>query len=278
VQLFSRNQRGVETTSAGEILLEQAREIKAHSDDLVREMDLLRGMQKGELSVGAGIYPGPMFVDKAIGRLICDHPTTQISISHDHGLDLIPRLLRRELDLAVLFLPPAAANPQLNVTKLKPHPIYYVARAAHPLLASHRRLHLSEVLKYPLMGPPRAPTSLVKRLMAAIPKRSIDIKPELSIFCDSLSLMKPIIAESNTIGLLPFNVVRLELEAGTMAVLPVDDSALQPNFAIARLQHRSLSPLGEKLMKLIIEADNELVQIERQFIHLIGKSTTKRRR
>jgi DNA-binding transcriptional LysR family regulator len=177
VQLFSRNQRGVEVTSAGDILLQQAREIKAHVDDLVREMDLLRGMQKGELSIGAGIYPGPMFLDKAVGRLVRDHPAIQISLSYDHGLDLVPRLLSRELDLAVMYSSPRTGNPQFRVTKLKPHTIYYVSRPDHPLIKLRRKVHLPEVLGYPLMGPPRAPSSLVKRLMAAIPKSSRGAKP-----------------------------------------------------------------------------------------------------
>jgi hypothetical protein len=80
------------------------------------------------------------------------------------------------------------------------------------------------------------------------------------------------------VGVLPLSVVLPELEAGTLVVVPVDEVPLLPSFVIASLQHRSLSPLGEKLVKLIIEADNELLQIERQAIKRIGKPATRRRR
>jgi DNA-binding transcriptional LysR family regulator len=104
VALFTRNQGGVEPTAAGVILLEQAAEVLSRSNDLVREMDLLRGLQKGELNIGAGIYPGPMFVDRAVGRLIRDHPAARVSLNYDHAINLFPRLLKREFDLTVIYV------------------------------------------------------------------------------------------------------------------------------------------------------------------------------
>src|SRR5271165_4301461 len=54
VQIFERNTRPVEVTDAGEIFLEYAREVMSHSADLGREMELLSGLDKGELQVGVG--------------------------------------------------------------------------------------------------------------------------------------------------------------------------------------------------------------------------------
>lgn len=266
VKLFSRDRRIIEPTSAGELLLERARDIKASADDLVREMDLLRGLQKGTLSVGAGIYPGSMFVDKALGRLICDHPAARISIAYDHALDLVPRLLKRELDLAVLFFAPETMNSQLHITKLKPHLLFHVVRAGHPFAKLRRPIHLSEVMQYPFMGPPRVPLSYLKKLMRAVTKRSQKTPPGFSITCDSIAMMKHVILESSTVGLLPLNLVLPEVENGSLVTLAVSDSVAPGAFAIARLHHRSLSPLGEKLVRLIIESDNELVQMEHRFL------------
>jgi DNA-binding transcriptional LysR family regulator len=262
VQLFSRDQRRVEPTSAGEIFLEQAREIVSRADDLVREMNLLKGMQKGDLNIGAGIYPGPMFVDKAIGKLIHNHPATRMCIYHAHALDLIPRVLKRELDLAILYVPARGVDPQLHVTKLNFHPIHFVARDGHPLAKLRRPVSITEALQYPLVGPTRIPATGLKRFASA--KRTAILKSGPSIACESLAMMKPILAESNAIALLPLNVALPEIENGTFALLAIEEFPVEVNFSIVRMQHRSLSPLGEKLVQLIIEGDNELTHLEQQ--------------
>ena len=46
-QLFERGTGGVVPTDAGEIFLEHAREVVARAADLNREMELLRGLEKG---------------------------------------------------------------------------------------------------------------------------------------------------------------------------------------------------------------------------------------
>ncbi len=56
-QLFERTAGGAVPTDAGTIFLEHAREVVSRSQDLGREMDILRGLEKGELCIGACTYP-----------------------------------------------------------------------------------------------------------------------------------------------------------------------------------------------------------------------------
>jgi DNA-binding transcriptional LysR family regulator len=58
-KLFERAPDGVVSTDAGKIFLEQAGEVIARSADLQREMDLLKGIEKGELNIGAGTSTSP---------------------------------------------------------------------------------------------------------------------------------------------------------------------------------------------------------------------------
>src|SRR5450755_949134 len=78
VQIFERNSRPLEVTDAGDIFLEYAREVMSHSVDLSREMDLLRGLDKGELQVGVGTYVGVRYVDRAIARIVREHPAVRL--------------------------------------------------------------------------------------------------------------------------------------------------------------------------------------------------------
>jgi len=86
-------------------------------------------------------------------------------------------------------------------------------------------------------------------------------------------MMKTIILESDTVGLLPLNVALPEIELGTLAVLPFVEPWMAPSFGIVRLAHRSLSPLAERFSELVIEADSELFEMEREMApKLVNKS------
>jgi DNA-binding transcriptional LysR family regulator len=268
VELFTRNQRGVEPTSSGVVLLEQAAGVLARAQDLVREMELLRGLQKGELSIGAGIYPGPMFVDKAVGKLIRLHPAARVSLAYDHAGDLAPRLIKREFDLTVMYVQAREADPQLHVTRLKPHQIYFAVRTGHPLLGRRSTLTLADVSRFPVSTTSGVPATLIRRFRAAITKQSNSkahrLKAVPSVGCESLTMINKIVTESDTVGLLPLNTMLHEVERGTMVALPLVEPWMLVSFSIARLQHRSLPPFGEKFVQLTIEADADLAEFEQK--------------
>src|ERR1017187_1547119 len=94
-RLFEREVGGVTPTDAGKVFLEHAREVVARSADLEREMDLLRGLEKGELRIGAGTYPSAMIVDRAVAKI------------------LLPLLMKRELDIAVIVVDGIAEEPSV---------------------------------------------------------------------------------------------------------------------------------------------------------------------
>jgi DNA-binding transcriptional LysR family regulator len=74
--------------------------------------------------------------------------------------------------------------------------------------------------------------------------------------------MKNIALESDAVALLPLNLLLADLEAKTMAVLPLVVPLLKPAFGIVRLARRSLSPLGEYFVRTVVEVDSEVVELE----------------
>ena len=281
VQLFSRNRSGVEPTAAGTILLDQAAEVISRANDLVREMELFRGLQKGELDITTGIYPGPMFADRAVGRLIRAHPAARVNIAYNTSREIFPNLSKRKFDLGVVYLNPRGMDRQFHMIKLKSHFTYFVVRNGHPL-TSIRKITLSDILSYPLSTTSGIPPMLVKRFRVAQPKQSdCDshvLKSIPSVGCESLSMMKTIVLESDAVGLLPLNVVLPEVELGKLFVLPFVEPWMKVNFGIVRLAHRSLSPLAERFSELVIETDAELYEMERVAAPKLfntSKATTK---
>jgi DNA-binding transcriptional LysR family regulator len=264
VSLFIRNPHGVEPTGAGSILLGHADGVVERATDLVREMNLLRGLQKSELHIGAGVYPGEMFLGRAVGQLVRDHPAARLSISYDNAFQLLPRLLKREFDFSVMYVSGTDVDRQLDVTPLNPHRMFFAVRKEHPLLLHRQSVSLAQVQEYPIATTSRVPPSLIRRFRSATRQPGVNAASQSipSVGCDSLAMIHTIVAESNAVGILPLNVLLQEIKDGTLVALPILEPWTDVPFSIARLKSRNLSPLGEKLMSLVIEADAELREWE----------------
>ncbi len=266
VQIFERGAGRVEVTDAGEIFLKCAQEVMAHSSDLGREMELLRGLAKGELQVGAGTYVGVKYVDRAIARIVREHPEVRLRVANDNWANLLPLLRRRDLDLAVIDVRAAAADQELHVTRLTRRQGYLAVRPGHPLLSQTGKLSMADVLHYPFVSTSRFPSAVLRQLVSGSATDENSSRPGLktlpSIACESLTMMKNIAQESDAVALLPLNMLLADLEAKAIAVLPVVLPMLQSEFGIVRLARRSLSPLGELFVRTLLEVDAEVAAVE----------------
>jgi DNA-binding transcriptional LysR family regulator len=277
-QLFERGTRGVVPTDAGKIFLEHAREVVARAADLNREMDLLRGLEKGELSIGAGTYPSAMMVERAVVRLLQSHPTIRLQVHTDNREKLLPLLHKRELDLAVIGVIGMEVDSDLHITALNQHQGYFVVRNGHPLLASKEPPTLQSILQFPSMMTSRVSAPVLMQFLAGESADDTHHTPTKSfpaIACESVAMMKMITAETDTVGVLPLNAVMAEVRAGQLVVLSLVPPFMKVDFGIVRLAHRSLSLIGETFVRILTEVDAELLDFE---LGNAPKALTARRR
>jgi DNA-binding transcriptional LysR family regulator len=82
-----------------------------------------------------------------------------------------------------------------------------------------------------------------------------------SVGCESLYMMKNVARNSDAVTLLPLNVIADEVERGELAAIP-GLPWMRVAFGIVRLAHRSLSPLGETFVRMVQEADAQLLAWE----------------
>ncbi len=269
-KLFERAAGGVFPTDAGKIFLEQAREVVARSADLSREMNLLRGLEKGELSIGAGTYPSVMMVDQAVTQLVRTHPAVRLHIKTDNWATLLPLVMKRELDLAVIIVDGLGEDPELHITRMNRHQGYFVARSGHPLAtASKNALTLQGLLKFPIVMASRLPSAMLKRLLIGTFGDNPDtdsMKSFPSIACDSIPMMKTIIADTDAISVLPLSTVLDDVLSRHFVILPLVAPWFHSEFGVVRLAHRSLSPLGETFVRMLQEEDAKVLDTEKKAV------------
>jgi DNA-binding transcriptional LysR family regulator len=265
-KLFERGTGGVVPTDAGNIFLEQAREVVSRSADLSREMDLLRGLEKGELCIGAGTYPSVMIVDEAVTQLVRTHPAVRLHIKVDNRENLLPLLMKRELDVAVIIVDGMAEEPDLHTTRLNRHQAYFVVRSGHPLATSKKAPTLQGMLRFPIIMTSRIHTTALKRfLIGAFGENPVSptVKSFPTIACESVAMMKTIVAGTDAVALLPLKPVMAEVLSRQLSVLPLVAPWFQGDLAVVRIAHRSLSPVGETFVRMLQDEDARLLDLER---------------
>jgi DNA-binding transcriptional LysR family regulator len=267
-KLFARTRDGADPTDIGRVYLAKARNLLAEASELAREMLLIRGLEIGELRIGAGVYPAEMFVARAIARMVQAHPSVKITAISNSIDTLLQMLRRREVDLVIGDLRTAETEPRLRVTPLAWHTAHFTVRAGHPILALPEP-KLRDALRYPLAFTTRVPPDLLSHLLQGQGAKRSGHSLAL-IGCDSPTMMKSIASECDAVTLMPVSLIAKELADGTLVTLPIEAPWLGRTFAIIELEERVLSPSAERFLAIVREADAEAAKMS---LPVLGKSS-----
>lgn len=268
-KLFDRNNRRVEPTEFGRLLIEHARTLDLAAQDLDREFALARGLETGQLRIGAGPYGGAMLAAQAVGRLCAKHPNLRVTVVTGPYEELPDRLRAREIDLMVGECRIVRGKDEFEFTEFPRHPAAVVCRPGHPLL-SEPNSHVTAAFRYPLIGP-QAPAADVDALLEMAPpaaRAAMRKRGYLAVTCDSLPVLKTVLQSSDALCLMNLFMVAAELRAGTLAVLPPNFSyAGTGTFGVVWLRGRTLSPSARVFVDLLLEHDAELHALEQTLLN-----------
>lgn len=142
VALLDRSSRQVRLTPAGEQLLENGRELLAHADTVVGDVQAVERSPSGLLR--CGLSPAARFdvMPELLERWSGAAPGVMLHTSEDTTGALLRDVRQGHLDLAVVFCPPALAG--LASMTLRDEPAVLHVRDDHPL-AKRRKVALGEL-------------------------------------------------------------------------------------------------------------------------------------
>jgi DNA-binding transcriptional LysR family regulator len=267
VTLFDRSRRNVEPTEFGRLVIEHARSLDLAVRDLDRDLALARGLETGELRIGAGPYGGAVLVAKPVGQLCARHPNLRTTVVIGPWEELPGRLRSREIDLMVAEVRNVQGKDEFELTQLAPHPPVLVCRPGHPLLGKDWP-DIRAALHYPMIGP-RVPDEDFESALQLVPegaRAEMRRRGMLSVTCDSMPLLKTVIQNSDAICLLNVFMVADELRNGTLAALPPVDYGRRATFGVAWLRGRTLSQPARAFVELLLEYDAELRETENELL------------
>jgi DNA-binding transcriptional LysR family regulator len=258
VPLFERLPRGVAPTWYGKVLIRRAGAALAEMD--AAHQEIMQGMAGigGRVVVGSVLTPSASLVPHAV-RLVKERaPRIQIAVTVDTSKAMVEQLRAGELDIVVGRIDPAASA-ELNFEPLADEPHSLIVRAGHPWLG-RQDLSLEELAAGPWVFPP--PGRLRDHLMALFIAKGLE-QPADTVETMSLSLVPQLLAASDRVVALPQELVQSHLDAGTLAVLPVDLGLRSDVYGIVTRKRHMLSPSAEAMLAALREAAAMLARAPR---------------
>ena len=259
VRLFDRYPRDVLPTPFGQVLLERGAAMLNAAKGLQREIDLMKGVDTGELHVGSGLIiaavAGPL-----LGEFNNRYPNIRVRTEIGTGRELCDQLFSAKLDLFIGDTSEFDQHPDIATIALKKRLGYYYCRSGHPIL-EHEGLTLNDVLSYPLAMQPLS--QRIYEFWAA--DQSVDMSAQLLqqtqpvISCRDISVLKSVVMHSDAISIAGKRLLQRELNEGTLKLIPLKGRAPLTEFKIAYLKNRTLSPPAEHFIRLIQEFDDMTV-------------------
>lgn len=266
--LFLREGHGVVPTDLGRVMIEHARQITRMTDILQNEVVGNRAVACEELVLGTGPFPVEMIISRAVTRFINDHPRLKLRVEVRSWDELLVRLRNHELHLFVAETSTLEDETDLDIEPLPSHPMYFVARADHPLAA--RRPHgLDQVLPYPIAALARIPPRVLEPVLAALPKTSgahAALRAFPAVLCTDLSMIKRVVAGSDAIMVTSLSCVARELERNEFVVLGTEPW-LQLRYGLVTLKAGSAAgALVPQFRDYVLEAERVLGREEQSLI------------
>ena len=255
--LFDRRQTGVELTEMGRLVLRHAKALDAAAGDLDREIRLAKGLELGELRIGAGAWGGAVLVAPVVGRLVARHPRVQVRVLVAPWRELPARLRAREVDIVVGSLGEFQQLDEFDCLSLSVQDTLIVGRVGHPLGVVDE-VTVADVLAYPLVGPglDSDAAELLAGLASAISDDAARSATQLlTVECDNSEVLKRVLVETDALTFMPRYLVESDLQEGRLAVVGEFDIGLRVRIGAAWLRGRSLGGAGSAFLDLLRATD-----------------------
>src|SRR4030088_1700406 len=142
--LVERTTRRVAITDAGELLVGRARRILAELEAADTELQALRGVQTGHVTVGSLHTMGPVDLSLVLSLFHQRHPEVELTVREQSSEELAEMLRVDELDLAFLSVTERIESHGLGLHQLVSEELVVILPPDHPL-GRRRRVRMADL-------------------------------------------------------------------------------------------------------------------------------------
>jgi DNA-binding transcriptional LysR family regulator len=233
IELLHRTTRLVEPTAAGRIVAARARVILDGAEALVEEVDELRGLHRGRVTVGALLFGGALDIPALLGSFTSAYREIEVGLREGTVQRMVDGLEDGSIDVA--FVLEARPRDEFERVALSSEELAVVMSPSHELAVSGP-IRVAALDGQRLIG--FGPGSSVRELVDAAFERAA-ARPQIALEGNDLALVRSLVAEGIGLAILPRSFA--ELPGPALAVRPLSP-ALRMTVALWWRRGRHLSP------------------------------------
>jgi DNA-binding transcriptional LysR family regulator len=247
IALVERTTRRVTITEAGELLVARARRVLAELDAAHAELQSLRGIRTGHVTVGALHTMGPVDVSLALAAYHERHPAVELTVREQSSEELAEMLRVDELDLAFLSVTDRIASHGLGLQQLVSEELVVILPQGHPL-AKRRRIRMAELAGEQFISF-REGARLRELLVAA--GHSAGFEPRVTFESNESQRIRRLVSRGMGVAVLPrSDAVGPGAE---VAVIPLTEPSLTRDITLAWREGRRHPPAALEFLDLARE-------------------------
>lgn len=249
VTLLIRGKRHLQLTEAGNLLLRRANQILELADKTRQELADLKDGLSGTISIGIVEGRAPFLVSRWISGFREEFPRTQYSLWNGSSDDVLDRLYRGLVDIAVIAAPYDTEH--LEGFQVGREPWVAIIPAGHPLAkVEGKQVSLSSLAGEPLIVPSR------KSRVDAIRKWFREIGEEPNIICEMSNYLDAVALSERGVGISIFPQTTYTPNA-LLVTKVITDSERQVEYVLVHSKQLLPSPLINEFLNFVHDSIEE---------------------
>jgi LysR family transcriptional activator of glutamate synthase operon len=245
--LVERTTRRVALTEAGELLVVRCRRILAELETANAELQSLRGMHTGHVTIGAMHTMGPVDLSLVLALFRSRHPNVRFTVREQSSEEMAEMLRVDELDLAFLSVTERVESHGLGLDQLVSEELVVLLALEHRL-GQRSELRMTELAEEPFISF-REGARLRELLMAA--GREAGFVPQVTLESNEPQRVRRLVARGLGVAILPRSDA--EGPGADVAVATLTQPALHRDITVAWREGRRLSPAASEFLDLARE-------------------------
>jgi DNA-binding transcriptional LysR family regulator len=250
--LVERTTRHVSLTDAGELLVVRARRVLAELESAQTELEELRGMYTGHVTIGAMHTMGPIDVSLVLARFYELHPNVGLTVREYSSEEMAGMLRDDELDLAFLSVTERVEAHGLGLYQLVSEELVVLLPPDHAL-AGHRQVRMAELAGEQFISF-REGARLRELLLTAA--RDARFEPRVTLESNESQRIRQLVSRGLGVAILPRSDA-VGPGAG-VAVATLVDPSLRRDITLAWREGRRHAPAAQAFLELARETFSDV--------------------
>lgn len=268
-KLINRTGRGIRLTPAGEKLFEMSSRMIDLWQEISDEMDSYLGDFTGTLRIGA-VTTAEFWLPHILVRFVNSYPKVQLKLKFANQEEIIRSLNTEEIDLAVTGSPADGRN--FRSQSFAKNPTAFVAASQHPLTRMPL-LDLSVLAGSKMLV--REKGSGARDSLERVFKNA-GLKLSVGAELSSNESIKQLCIAGLGPAYLSLHSCILEIRAGLLSVLPLENNPMNLLWNVVHLEHKALSQVASVFLGHLVqggqaEIDEQMALMVKMPVRGIGK-------